>query len=36
MLDGKGSTKNCILEWKFELDSPDTESHANRAELYLV
>jgi len=29
--DGKGSTKN-----KFELDRPDHDSHANRAERYLV
>ena len=31
MSDGKGSTKN-----KFELDRPDDDSHANRAERYLV
>ena len=31
MSDGKGSTKN-----KFELDRTDHDSHANRAECYLV
>ena len=31
MSDGKGSTKN-----KFELDRSDHDSHANRAERYLV
>ena len=30
MSDGKGSTKN-----KFELDRPNHDSHANRAERYL-
>jgi len=30
--DGKGSTKNNILEWKFELDRPDHDSHANYTE----
>ena len=36
MSDGKGSTKNYILEWKYELDRPDFDSHGNRAERYLV
>jgi len=38
MPDGKGSTKNYILEWKSELlvDRPDHDSHANRTERYLV
>ena len=31
MPDGKGSTKK-----KCELDRPDHDSHANRAERYLV
>jgi len=31
MSDGKGSTKT-----KFELDKPEHDSHANRAERYLV
>jgi len=36
MSDGKGSTKKIILEWKFELGRSDHDSHANRAERYLV
>ena len=28
--------KNKKLEWKFELDRPDHDSHKNRAERYLV
>ena len=31
IIDGKGCTKN-----KFEPDRPDHDSHANRAERYLV
>ena len=31
MSDGKGSTK-----YKFQLDMPDHDNHANRAERYLI
>ena len=36
MSDGNGSTKNSILELKFEIDRPDHDSHANCTERYLV
>ena len=35
-IQNKDSTKNFLLEWKFELARLDHDSHANHAECYLV